>query len=72
MTTLSKSEKAMVKQRKLQKGLKLARRFVGKNLWRCARIKAVGSDGRKDNERLRRFNYCLKAIEARQTYFHGS
>jgi len=42
---LSKSEKQLIKQRTMAKRIKSAKRFVGKNLWRAARIKALEAMG---------------------------
>lgn len=60
---LTKTEKALLKKRLAANRKKAARRFVNRNLWRVARILKAGSDGRRDNERARRFRFCLKILE---------
>lgn len=62
---LTKKEKAEVAKRTLKNKLKAAKRFVNRNLWRAARIKVIGSNGRKEDQHLRRFQYCLKILESK-------
>ncbi len=62
MAALSKSEKALVYERKRKRRIKTARRFVERNLWRVVRILKTGSDGRRDDARVRRFRICVEIL----------